>query len=425
MARAFSHSIFKERLQGVTTTTAITTATTTVAATAAISIPNSSVHCEPCCNIMLNSTPRKAATSPNFLRLSIPLKAQSSTEPGSNARLRADSIMQNLVAENKIFVEAADLNNSMIQTFLKGIESERQQAFNKTIQRLLTPEALGQLQKFLDSPNSGTSNETEFKKLFGYITRIVVISENMNIRFIHSGSLGPAEPNSAWIHPMEKVTSNSLLLRPDFYTVHLGGMSKTEKVVIDARQLKYNISWEDIRVLWELKSNTSTINSDPDIANILLKASQALRFQPCRSFFVAFLLCGTKFRIVRVDRLGVLLGQPIQLSLENGHIDRDSARLFLQCIVASLVFSDQAIGKLPLLDAPLEKLPILTVPFSSNSQQYELGSQITGPRANLICTRGTTRARNGFQDPMGFLVGTGLGWDGSRDWWVRIGQIPT
>ncbi|KAI9652874.1 MAG: hypothetical protein M1829_001363 [Trizodia sp. TS-e1964] len=378
---------------------ATTTATTTVAAnTAAISIPNSSYcsfHSEPCYSSMPNSTPSKTANSPNIIRLSTPLKAQSSTDPGSNARLRADSILQNLVVENKIFVEEADVNNSMIQTFLKGIESERQEAFNKTIQKLLTPEALGQLQKFLDSSNSGTSNETEFKMFLHYITLIVKSSENMNIRYIHSGSQGLAEPNSAWIHPMERITSNSLLLRPDFYTVHLDtvqleGMSKTNKVVIDAYPFKDNISWEDIRVLWELKSNTSTINSDADIANILLKASQALRFQPCRSFFVAFLLCGTKFRIVRVDRLGVLLGQPIQLSLEKEQIDRDSASLFLQCIVASLVFSDQAIGNLPLLDAPLGKSPILTVPLSSNSQQYELGSQITGPRANLICTRGTT-----------------------------------
>ncbi|KAI9659660.1 MAG: hypothetical protein M1829_006568 [Trizodia sp. TS-e1964] len=237
---------------------------------------------------------------------------------------------------------------------------------------------------FFNTFNRGKANEREFKDLIEEITaQVMSFGIQTNIRFASYGQKGLPEPKSStgWIHPHEKASNASIAIKPDFF------LTKVPEENCSANVMEHStskFSWEDVRILWEIQSHSDRITSTSDLANLLLKASQALRFQANRAFFLAFYLCREKFRMARIDRCGAVLGHPVTLTLNDN---------FLKAVVACLIFEDKPIGLINLWTILLSKENL------TNSQEkviwikekkFVLGPQVFGPRANIIQTRATS-----------------------------------
>src|SRR2546430_8120672 len=61
-------------------------------------------------------------------------------------------------------------------------------------------------------------------------------------------------------------------------------------------------TWDDVQLLWEIKSSSDEINNSKVLFNLILKATEVLRAQWHRRFVLAFLVCGKFMKMLRFDR---------------------------------------------------------------------------------------------------------------------------
>src|SRR5437773_6032660 len=63
-------------------------------------------------------------------------------------------------------------------------------------------------------------------------------------------------------------------------------------------------AWEDVQILWELKSSQEPGHSEA-LGNLILKASEGFRFQWYRRFVLGFLVFGNQMKMFLFDRSAV------------------------------------------------------------------------------------------------------------------------
>ncbi|KAI9656419.1 MAG: hypothetical protein M1829_000410 [Trizodia sp. TS-e1964] len=309
--------------------------------------------------------------------LSTPAKSQGVVSSHALSAEKAMAVYRGLASGNHLYQELSHSYPSMLERFVasgSGISEALVDRIKDTAGYV----------SFFNTFNRGKANEREFKDLIGEITaQVISFGIQTNIRFASYGQKGLPEPESStsWMHPHDEASNASTALKPDFF------LAKVREEKCSANVMEHStskFSWEDVRILWEIKSHSDRITSTSDLANLVLKASQALRFQANRAFFLAFYLCGEKFRMARIDRCGAVLGHPITLTLDDN---------FLKAVIACLILEDRPIGLINLWTILPSK------ESSSNSQEkvirikgkkFVLGPQVFGPRANIVHTRATS-----------------------------------
>ncbi|KAI9775324.1 MAG: hypothetical protein M1839_001308 [Geoglossum umbratile] len=98
--------------------------------------------------------------------------------------------------------------------------------------------------------------------------------------------------------------------------------------------------WEDVQVLWEIKSHSMAgIDRRAVWGNLILKATEVLRYQWYRKFVLGFLVCGTDICMLRIDRSRVLVSRTVGIEMSP-----DSTPTLIRCILASLVLPQTALG---------------------------------------------------------------------------------
>ena len=96
-------------------------------------------------------------------------------------------------------------------------------------------------------------------------------------------------------------------------------------------------AWDDVQVLWEVKLSND-INKPQTLSNLILKATEVLRFQWCRHFIIGFLVCGRKLKAARLDRSRILVGLPVNIG------GGDGAVVFIKSIPATSVTLPLGLG---------------------------------------------------------------------------------
>ncbi|KAH0553298.1 hypothetical protein GP486_006577 [Trichoglossum hirsutum] len=141
--------------------------------------------------------------------------------------------------------------------------------------------------------------------------------------------------------------------------------------------------WDDVGIMFEIKSS-NTVNSSGVLSNLILKATEALRFQCFRLFIPAFLICGTSLRIVRCERGGVFVGTPVEF-------DKD-AEILVKCLIAGFVMDKGTDVRHLIDDRTIETVDVDGRPHvvvQVDDQKFILGEQIDGPAKDHLASHGT------------------------------------
>ncbi|KAI9779421.1 MAG: hypothetical protein M1839_007386 [Geoglossum umbratile] len=275
------------------------------------------------------------------------------------------------------------------------------------------------LDGFARTESSEANNENEFGALVSAITS--KLGGKAYVLYVRSGDRNML-PRSR--DPRDREDENrSKGLKPDFFTTrvkHIGncylpqshsaflnpippeGKSRRSQKEMDPREqrpsttilqpefLLYNngsFTWEDVGVLWEVKSTLmSKIERREVWANMILKATEVLRYQWYRTFVLGFLVCGTEVCMFRVDRSCVLVSRNVDI---RGVETTNS--ILVRSILATLVLPDTALGFLG--NDSLERVyeagkPRLAV--FVNREKFLLGRQISFPTRDRLTCRATT-----------------------------------
>jgi Fungal protein kinase len=170
--------------------------------------------------------------------------------------------------------------------------------------------------------------------------------------------------------------------------------------------------WEDVQLLWELKSSSRHINSPAVLSDLVLKAIEVLHAQWDRRFVLAFLICGAEMKMFRFDRSGVFISSTVDIREGGG-------MTLVKCILAGLVLPAPDLGFPRELEDPLT-VPVDGVPrpvVTVDRQIFVLGSEIVSSSRQHLVGRGTVvhLARN--------LYGTA--WDACyKTGWPNITRPP-
>ncbi|KAI9861196.1 MAG: hypothetical protein M1813_005369 [Trichoglossum hirsutum] len=161
-----------------------------------------------------------------------------------------------------------------------------------------------------------------------------------------------------------------------------GGASSPPAVITNPSN---RFTWDDLITFWEVKSSPDTFNHTTVLSNLILKATETLRFQWQRCFLLVFLVCGTSLRMVRCERSYILVGAPVDFS--------GDAEVLVKCLIAGFVMDrGEDIGLL-MDDRTVEPQDVDGKPrvvVGVNGQNFILGEQIVGPQKDHLAGRATT-----------------------------------
>ncbi|KAI9762501.1 MAG: hypothetical protein M1840_001225 [Geoglossum simile] len=362
------------------------------------------------------STPR-AELDPQLSTSSTPI-AKPYFSTGSEARSRARDLYESLRDRHMVWHESQHLGPSLLDKFL-GLLDPRFDDLAKTVSHTDV------LQRFLKTAELGKPNEDEFSAaistVFGRLAKAMEprLDGGEGVRYVQSGNNGMHARMEAhpWLrNDSRELSDRRLALKPDFFTakvrmvegecmpVSLSTKTNGERQQQHVRRSSRIaaqasapstplavinndldlFAWDDVQVLWEIKSNSDALNTVPVLSNAILKAAEVLRFQWHRHFVLTFLVCGTSLRVLRCERGCVLVGAPVDFG--------GNAAVLVKCLIAGLVTGSAGIGLL--VDEQIVELanvdgkPRLVV--NVGDQEFILGEQIVGPPKDRLVGRATT-----------------------------------
>lgn len=294
----------------------------------------------------------------------------------------------------------------MMTQYLERID-EKYQAVVEKINKLPS------LKTFVGTIGKGMSNEDEFSQLASDICAFLLSSSlplpKPDIRYVSSGQ--HLMRHRAAAHPWitrHNSPSNRFGLKPEFFTAWVKADKVTgqyepaslsarlygnrtilpprrsDRLVSDKaspgiiRNDKGVFAWDDVNVLLEIKSFWSAKNEQEILSNLVLKATEVLRFQWQRRYVLGILICGPRVRIVRCERSGVFLGQV-----------QEAEDTLVRCILASLLPGDSGIT--PPQESMFVHLDDGTDCFEVQlgGDKFILGNQIVGPQRDHLVGRAT------------------------------------
>lgn len=128
--------------------------------------------------------------------------------------------------------------------------------------------------------------------------------------------------------------------------------------------------WEEVEVMWELKSNEKRINNEEDISTLALKATEVMRVQWGRRFVIGIFACGTRWRLCWFDRAGGVTHHPFDI--------KSNPQLFACCVLSPFLLPHSELGM-------TESSSTIKV----ENQMFTLGETIARPWADRLVSRGT------------------------------------
>ncbi|KAI9759146.1 MAG: hypothetical protein M1840_003508 [Geoglossum simile] len=341
---------------------------------------------------------------------STPIVPRGGTNSAELSSAHATSLTKILYNRNYIRHER-EVSPSMFDRFLSCIPEQ--------ISSLV--ESVPEIQQFISTADKKMKNEDEFVTLIGAVARIVSSGADSDRIFVCSGSkpLDYREPDT-------QLPDKRRGLKPDFFTSRLrdnlpmslsavlwGGLSMAKNdglrrsdrlasrspgAIVSSGEGSSSSSssgspvltnegsfaWGDVQTLIELKSSSKEIESPDNHSNLILKAAEVLRVQWHRRFVPAFLICGTKMKMLRIDRSGVLVGATIDIR-EGGGMP------LIRCIFACLVVPPPDIGLPTDLEHPttiaIDGIQRLVVKVRED--KFILGNVIARPPRGYVVGRGT------------------------------------
>ncbi|KAI9853749.1 MAG: hypothetical protein M1813_001817 [Trichoglossum hirsutum] len=374
-------------------------------------------------------------TPPLSLPPSTPSSTPTTARGGSTstelATARAEYLLGDLRAGDKILDERPGSSASMLDRFLARMDDH----YHKVAE---TMRGMPALSSFIRTAGKGKMNEDEFSDLVSAVVGHLADSGSSlgvsDIRYVWSGAkiMQPRAHGHPWLREGEPPTLDGRLgLKPDFFTSlveqdtitgefrpislstilhHVApsqsllsgvdsGPRRSDRIASrppsssitlerdsSAPVLKNNglFTWDDVQVLWEVKSSKD-INNPQTLSNLILKAAEVLRFQWYRRFVLGFLVCGKQLKIVWLDRSRVLVGSPVDIGSGDGAI------VLIKSILAALVLPPPDIG-IPqdfifpriVLDDGKPRLVV-----SVGGQKFVLGDQIVGQQRDHLISRAT------------------------------------
>ncbi|KAI9856819.1 MAG: hypothetical protein M1813_008756 [Trichoglossum hirsutum] len=369
----------------------------------------------------------------NSSHQSTPIAKRGDSGSEDQSDTRAESLLNNLRKGNKLWIErtATHPRTSAIDQFLSHID-DQYHAFAEIMQ------GLPEICTFIRTAGKGVVNEDEFSHVISAITSHLAASEscprNSDVSYVRSGGriMHPRARSHPWLKG--EPTDKRFGLKPDFFTsrivwdqaageYHPVSLStvlhqaKNAPMISSAAEPKprrsdriaervTNVSvvtestpadnglvtmnnglftWDDVQILWEIKSSKE-INKPDTLSNLILKATEVLRYQWHRQFVLGFLVCGTQLRMIRFDRSGVFVGLPV------GFDDGDGgATVLVKCILAGLVLPGPDIGFLEDFHSPQTILinGNRHLVISIDDQEFLLGDQIVGSQRDHLVSRAT------------------------------------
>ncbi|KAH0551525.1 hypothetical protein GP486_007258 [Trichoglossum hirsutum] len=210
----------------------------------------------------------------------------------------------------------------MLDEFLGRMDA-RYHDFAETISQI------AEVRTFVRTAGLGVVNEDEFSAMIGAVFRRLVVAEELEfeggdgVRYMRSGSNGMHAQmhGHPWVEDGGVPRDRRFALKPDFFTARVRGVAgewapwrdkEMEKERTASSSLptlpppvltntSNRFAWDDPHVLWEVKSSADTLNATPVLSNLILKATETLRFQWQRHFVLVFLVCGTSLRMLRCE----------------------------------------------------------------------------------------------------------------------------
>jgi hypothetical protein len=320
-----------------------------------------------------------------------------------------------------IWLEKHHNGQSMLDDYLSRMDSHYH-AFAMTIS------GIDEVQRFMQTAGLGKTNEDEFSAAIGAVFNRLVEAEwlgfnDNGVRYVGSGGNGMQERKHG--HPWvgEVPRDRRFDLKPDFFTakvrevagdwapVSLSTMMhgldpmeeqqqqvrRSERIAVRTgisgvssfpavlTNTSNRFTWDDPRTLWEIKSSADAINATHVLSNLILKATETLRFQWHRHFVLVFLICGTTLRMVHCERSCILMGEPVDFS--------DDAGVLVKCLIAGFVMSGSVDVGLLIDDRTIEMVDVDGRPrvvVEVDGQEFILGEQIIGPQQDHLAGRATT-----------------------------------
>ncbi|KAH0566432.1 hypothetical protein GP486_000180 [Trichoglossum hirsutum] len=331
-------------------------------------------------------------------------------EETKTSRNRAKILYEYIMSQGKLFFEKDQLCSKMLSYYMDRLGN----SYDEFASRVA---AIDEVKKFLDSVGQRRGNEGEFADMvdavFKQLASLPAFQDRW-IRYVHSGNDGIEARKHAhpWVADWDDPKN---LLKMDFYTVMVERASESDDwrpVSLSTRMHGYkgqeeqrqqkkqeqqdpppgifrkfsHGSWDDARILVELKSNIKHISSIPDLSNMFLKAAQILRFQPNRHFVLGLYICGSSVRVVRCDRTCVLVGAPVNFG--------SNPALLVKVLVAGFVLDGNDVGFLEgdqavsMEDVDGKLQPVVVI--GQSREKFVLDKQISGPEKDRLIGRGTT-----------------------------------
>ncbi|KAI9764027.1 MAG: hypothetical protein M1840_008903 [Geoglossum simile] len=357
---------------------------------------------------------------------STPAKSRGGTSEGELALKRAESAMDTLTRNHRIWVEKPQTCRSpMLERLSAKLDAE----YASLARRLVE---VSEVATFLASAGSGGSNEEEFSSLVGLLTEGILgdAEQDPGVRFVRSGN----EPMRARVDYGVEIKTPGHGLKPDFFTSRiryddltgdlaplslstilqpsptaLGDTPTTQEHPRRSARLAQHpqrsyrdrsqgcesppvlmnhraFRWNDIQTIWEIKSNSQEINNRAVWASIVLKAAETMRHQWHRNFVLGFIACGTKLRLLRCSRASVLISAATDLENQAGQI------ALVECILSALTLSPTALGFRGGFDSP----PTIEIDgrrhllVQVGGVEFVLGKQTVWPHHDYLVGRATT-----------------------------------
>ncbi|KAI9861197.1 MAG: hypothetical protein M1813_005370 [Trichoglossum hirsutum] len=357
---------------------------------------------------------------------STPAKSPFVGNSNSTATDRASSLLNTIASAQKVWMEEPSLEPQMMSNLLDSMEENWIAFANTTLRQM--PE----LAAFVETVGKGSKNENEFADLVSAIeSRVATRKGKRDVQYVQSGA-NPMLPRMKALAYIEGYGSQQNPgLKPDFFTCNsstrvLGllrtlnphtselepGVDTTSRKRRRSTHLRNNqeegstsdpgsasadtsspvtrnegfYNWEDVSVLWEVK-NTREPNLDKrkEWGNLILKATEVLRYQWHRTFVLGFMVCGKQMRMFWFSRSYVLISQLTDIQGEQ------NTSVLVRCILACLVLRHTKLGfsdhdTLTIEHVEGEFQPVVVI----DEKKFILGKQIIWPIGDYLIGRATT-----------------------------------
>ncbi|KAI9861226.1 MAG: hypothetical protein M1813_005399 [Trichoglossum hirsutum] len=334
---------------------------------------------------------------------------------------RADRLLSSLQIRQLVQLEKRRDDQLMLDEYLSRMDAR----YHTLAERI---SSIDEVQGFKDIAGSGRVNDNEFSVMVGAVFSRLVKAEALEfndngMRYAQSGSDGMHERKHGHPWAVEVEASGEDRrhdLKPDFFTARVcdvagdwapvslstmmhgldpmeqqpvppseriaagtgrGGEASSPPAVITSASEYF--TWDDLSTLWEVKSSAD--DATCALSNLILKATETLRFQWQRHFLLAFLVCGTSLRMVRCERSCVLVGASVDFG--------GDAQVLVKCLVAGFVVDRAVDVGLLVDDRTVEMVDVDGKPrvvVGVDGQDFILGDQIIGPWRDHLASRATT-----------------------------------